>query len=189
MSTETPVVLILDDERELANMYAEWLESRWVTRIAYDVDGAIAQLDSSIDVALVDRRLPHRSGDEFIEYLEKSEFDTRVAMVTAVHPDFDIVEMGFDEYVLKPVDGEKISDVVESLLARSAYDKQLRELYRLISKRASLESCKVHDELEESNSYTELNRRIERLESELDSTTNSLSPRDFDVELRRLGAD
>lgn len=189
MSTDTPVVLVLDDERELAKLYAEWLSSRWNSKIAYDVDGAIDRLDSSVDVALVDRRLPRRSGDEFIQYVEESEFDPRVAMVTAVKPDFDIVEMGFDEYVVKPIDRERLYGVVDSLLTRSTYDRQIRHLYRLISKRSSLETCKSDAELAESDSYSELNRRIQRLQSELDSTTNSLSSRDFDVELRRIGAD
>ena len=189
MNADEPVVLVVDDERELADLYAEWLEERWTVKTANDVDEAIERLGSDIDIALVDRRMPERSGDEFLEYVEDTDYDLRVGMVTAVTPDFDIVEMGFDEYVVKPVDREELHELVETLLLRSAYDETLRELYELVSKRASLESCKPESELEESERYAELNRRIEKLRSELESTVDSLSPRDFDVELRRIAAD
>ncbi len=43
------------------------------------------------------------SGDEVLDTIAERGIDPAVVMVTAVDPDFDIVEMPFDEYLTKPV--------------------------------------------------------------------------------------
>jgi DNA-binding response OmpR family regulator len=188
-TTETVTVLVVDDERDLADLYTAWLSQEYDVRTAYGGQEALDALDEDVDVALIDRLMPQVSGDEVLEHIRESEYDCRVSMVTAVEPDFDIIEMGFDEYIVKPIRRDDLVGVVESLLSRSAYDNQLQEFFSLASKRAALQSQKSQHELENSDAYSDLTERVEALRADLDSTAEELSTRDFEVQLRKLNAD
>ena len=189
MSGDTPTILVVDDERDLADLYTAWLSEEYDVRTAYGGKEAIEMVDESVDVALVDRLMPQTSGGDVVEHIRREEYGCGVSMVTAVEPDFDIIEMGFDEYIVKPVRRESLHDVVETLLNRSAYDDKLQEMFSLASKRAALKTQKPPHELEESDSYQELTDRLEELREELDRTADDLSERDFEVELRQLNTD
>jgi DNA-binding response OmpR family regulator len=116
MSAERPSVLIVEDERELADLYGEWLEMAGCSvRTAYDGRTALEHLDPEVDVALLDRRLPEMRGEQILERIRDSEQDCSVAMVTAVEPEADIIEMGFDEYLVKPVKQAELMELVNEL--------------------------------------------------------------------------
>ena len=116
MSGDRTTVLIVEDERDLADLYTEWVEmAGYRTRTAYDGAEAAAALDDGVDVALLDRRLPETRGREILEHVREREYDCGVAMVTAVEPEADIVEMGYDEYLVKPIEQSELEAVVEEL--------------------------------------------------------------------------
>lgn len=183
---EGRTVLVVDDERDLADLYAAWLETEYEVRTAYGGEGALEVLDGAVDVALIDRLMPDKSGDEVLATIREEGYDCKVTMVTAVEPDFDILEMGFDDYVVKPVRREELLEVVGSLLRREEYDSQLQEYFALVSKRAALESEKTEHELEESEAYADLAERIDELRAELEETAAGMDDRDFEVVLRQL---
>ncbi|WP_255198623.1 HalX domain-containing protein [Halorarius litoreus] len=186
MSDGRPTVLVIDDEPDLADLYAAWLTSEYDVRTAYGGGAALEEIDEEVSVALIDRLMPDLSGDEVLERIREEGYDCRVAMVTAVEPDFDIIDMGFDDYLVKPVRREELQGVVESLLKRTTYDAQLREYFSMVSKRAALESQKSDRELAESEAYASLTEDIEALSAQLDETTASLDAADFEVALRNL---
>jgi DNA-binding response OmpR family regulator len=185
-ATDDTTVLVVDDEQDLADLYAAWLQDGYEVRTAYGGERALELIDDTVDVALVDRLMPDRSGDEVVEEIRARGFECRVAMVTAVEPDFDILDLGFDDYVVKPVRREELLDVVETLLQRETYDAQLQEYFSLISKRAALETQKSERELADSEEYAELTDRIEKLDAALSETVTGLDERDFEVALRQL---
>ncbi|MCQ4333548.1 HalX domain-containing protein [Natronomonas sp. F2-12] len=181
-----PTVLVVDDEPDLADLYAAWIDEQYDIRTAYGGDEAFDALCSGIDVALIDRLMPRTSGDELLSHIRESGYDCRVAIVTAVEPDFDIIGMGFDEYLVKPIRRAEINEVLDSLVSRSEYDEKLQEFFALASKRAALRTEKNPRELEESNAYAELTAEFERLRVELERTADQLRPRDLEVEMRQL---
>jgi DNA-binding response OmpR family regulator len=187
--TEPPTVLVADDNRHLADLYAEWLDGNYDVRTAYGGREAIEAMGEHVDVALVDRRMPELPGEEVLADVREQSYDCRVAIVTAVEPDFDIIEMGFDEYIVKPVRRHELELVADSLVTRSEYDEQLQELFALASKRAALQAEKDPRELEDSDAYAELTAELERLRGELDRTAEELTGRDFEAELHRVGTD
>jgi len=189
MSEEQPTVLVVDDERDLADLYSAWLEEEYEVRTAYGGHEAMELLDEAVDVALVDRLMPEVSGREVVEHIREEGYDCAISMVTAVEPDFDIIEMGFDEYIVKPVRRENLHDVVETLLSRSAYDDKLQEMFSLASKVGALKTQKTTGELEDNEDYQAMTERLEELREEIDRTADDLSERDFEVELRQLNAD
>jgi DNA-binding response OmpR family regulator len=171
-------VLVVDDESQLADLFATWLSSEWTTETAYDGSAALETLDESFDVVLLDRRMPCQSGDEVLERIRENGYDCRVIMVTAVDPDFDIIEMGFDDYLVKPVSKDELLELVESVANRSAYQSAVQDYYALVSKKALLESEKEDSELADNEEYRELCSRIDELEGRLDETVTEFSTHD-----------
>lgn len=183
---DRPHVLVIDDEHAIADLYADWLSAEYDVRTAYDGDEAIEVLDAAVDVILLDRRMPGRSGDVVLEEVRTRGIDARVAMVTAVSPDFDVVEMGFDDYLVKPVTGEELSETVERLLRITDYDDELRTYYSLVTKKALLESERPQQMLEGSEEYDELCREVAETQERLDDLGDGFDSTDFDSLLRGL---
>jgi predicted DNA binding protein/DNA-binding response OmpR family regulator len=128
-----PVVLIVDDERDLTDTYARWLDQEYDVRTAYGGHEAIESVDEEIDAVLLDRRMPRITGDEVLEHIREEGFDCRVSMLTAVEPDSDISDLGFDEYLVKPVTKADLVDVVDELLLRSSMADDTQEYLALQS--------------------------------------------------------
>ena len=113
--------------------------------------------------------MPTFSGEEILERICERDLDCQVGMLTGVEPDFDVREMEFDTYVLRPVDGQTLRETVDALVVRSQFDRQLREYYLLVSKKVTL--CRRKEEkLRTSDKYAKLIGRIEGVREELDST-------------------
>jgi two-component system response regulator AdeR len=188
--TDEPVVLIVEDERDVAETYELWLEGDYDVRTARSGDEGLARLDDAVDVVLLDRRMPGLSGDELLERIRERGLDCRVAMVTAVEPDFDILEMGFDTYLSKPVRQEQLRETVEALLTRSEYDSLLRRYYALVETRATLEATKGEKALAESAEYRRLSAEVEDLRGRLSETIgDTADDEEFIATIRRVDDD
>jgi DNA-binding response OmpR family regulator len=178
MSDDQPVVLIVEDEPDLADLYATWLDGEYDVRVAYGGREALDKLDEDVEVVLLDRRMPDLSGDEALSEIRSRGYDCRVSMVTAVEPDFDIVAMGFDDYLVKPVSKDALHETVSNLLLRNAYDDGVQDLFSLASKKALLESEKGPASLKESEEYRELDEQLSTLRTELDETLSQFDEGD-----------
>ncbi|SNR45130.1 HalX domain-containing protein [Halorubrum vacuolatum] len=182
-----PNVLVVEDEADIAALYAGFLRERYSVTVATTAAEAIDVVDESFDAVLLDRRLPDGSGDEVLEHIRDRELDCRVAMVTAVEPDFDIIDMGFDLYLTKPVSRSNLLRAIETLLARTEYDDLLQEAAALASKRAVLKSEKPTAQLERNEAYGELLERLEALDADIDDLTESFSMDDYRAMFRDIG--
>ena len=185
--SETPVVLIVEDEPDVAETYNLWLADEYEVRMAQSGDEGLAELDETVDVVLLDRMMPGLSGDKVLERIRERGLDCRVAMVTAVEPDFDILEMGFDAYLCKPIRSEQLHETVENLLKRSQYHDLLQEYYSLVEKQATLEATKSTAELADNEAYVDLRDRVDNLETDLGDTLGGIDDdEDFIATLRGL---
>lgn len=177
-------VLIAEDEVGLADLFAVWLSDSYEVETAYDGREAVKKLDESTDVLLLDRRMPHLSGDEVLERIRDESLDCRVVIVSAVTPDFDVIGMGFDEYLTKPVDRDELRDAVERMIDRADYDQLMQELNQLVSTRATLREQKSESELLASEEYRRLEERISELKAEADASLADSPDEAFDYALR-----
>ncbi|RJX42999.1 response regulator [Halonotius aquaticus] len=166
ISTDDATILVVDDERDVADLYAFRLEEHYTVRTAYGGQEALDAFDSDIDVILLDRRMPGLTGDEVLQRVREADADVRVVMVTAIDPDVDIVDMDFDDYLCKPIGKETLLEAVEHQLTAREYGETVQELFRATSKVGVLEAEKSAEELEESAEYQELTQRIEELRAE-----------------------
>ncbi|WP_255169704.1 response regulator [Natrononativus amylolyticus] len=182
-----PTVLVVDDEPAIADAHAQWLSEEYTVKTAYDGEQALELMDDSIDVVLLDRRMPGISGDEVLETVRERGYDCRVAMVSAVEPSFDILELGYDTYLVKPVsEADRLLETVETLLRRSEYDDQMQELLALASKKGTLEAKKTRSELEDHAEYQQLKKQLDALYENVSDATEQLDDDDLRAEFFEL---
>jgi DNA-binding response OmpR family regulator len=156
--------LVVDDEREVADAYALRLRGYCEVETAYGGAEALDVVaESSVDVVLLDRHMPDMSGDDVLAELEERDYYGRVVMVTAVDPEFAVLEMPFDDYLCKPVDREDVRAVIDQQRRVLAYET-LGEYFGAASKRAVLETGTSAERRQRHEGYTEVVERAERLE-------------------------
>ncbi|MFB6179337.1 MAG: response regulator [Halorientalis sp.] len=181
-ATEQPTVLVAEDEQHLADLYSDYLAEDYEVLTAYGGEDAIEFLEDesvTVDVALLDRRMPDVSGDKVLATINDRGYDCRVAMVTAVNPGFDIIDMGCDEYLVKPVSRDDLLEVVDRLLKLSEYSEKHQELTSKRLTRNVLQVEKSGPELAESERFERLESEIAALESQLDDITDDLEFEDL----------
>jgi len=178
-SSDTPTVLVVDDESDVADLYAFRLEDAFTVRTAYGGEEAIEAVDETVDVILLDRRMPGMTGDEVLESVRESHHECRVIMVTAIDPDIDIVDMPFDDYLCKPVGKETLLEAVEHQLTARQYSDTVQELFSATSKVGVLEAEKTAEELAASDEYQGLKDEIEELRGRQEELIDELD--DFEA--------
>lgn len=183
---DNPGILVVEDERDLADLYAEWLDDIYPTEVAYSGSEALDTIGESTDIVFLDRRMPDLDGDEVLKEIRARDLDTRVAMLTAVIPDFDIIEMGFDEYLTKPVTKADLLETIDRLHRRSSYEEQVNELYTLASKQATLKAQKRPDELENSEEFAKLQAEVTTAKEQLRTKADDIDDADFRVLMEGL---
>jgi len=172
-----PTVLAVDDEPDLAELYRVYLDATYDVRIATGGEEAL-------DDGRVGRRGPLRSTDARDVGPRGARGDprggyARIAMLTAVEPDVDIVDMPFDDYKTKPVSKEDLLALVEVLLHRAEFDEHSQEFFALASKKAALEAADTTN----TDEYEELIDRMEAVRDRVDDTLDHLSARDAFAEI------
>jgi DNA-binding response OmpR family regulator len=186
MAADAPGVLIVEDETDLAALYSDWLAEAYDVRTVHTAEDACDALDPTVDIVLLDRRLSDASGDTVLAAIRDQELPCRVAMVTAVEPDFEIADLGFDEYLLKPVARDDLRDAVGRLLRRNEYNQELQEFFALASTKAVLEAEKSTAELAASDRYARLEREFVDARETLDTLLTEFDDEDFTAIFRDL---
>lgn len=163
-----PTILIVDDDRKTADLYADFLDEYTVSTV-YSGDEVLDRLDETIDIVLLDRLMPTVSGDEVLKSIRARDLDCRIVMITAVDPDIDILDLPFDDYLVKPVSRIQIRDAVSRMHVRSACDSTIQEMFAIASKMATIESKMSLSELEASPVYAALGSEFDELRTEIEA--------------------
>ncbi|MEF8828223.1 MAG: response regulator [Haloarcula sp.] len=180
---DTPTVLIVEDEQHLADLYTDYLSGQYHVQTAYSGEEGLELLSPAIDVVLLDRRMPVVSGNEVLAQIEERGLRCRVAMVTAVDPDFDIIEMRVDDYLVKPVTRDDLKQVVDRLYKIREYNERLQTLTSKKLKRNVLRVEKSQRELQDSARYQELQDEIAAISSNVESLADELDVEKDDLQL------
>ena len=159
-----PRVLMVDDEKKVADAYALRLEDVADVSTAYSGEEALAVVDEGPppDVVLLDRHMPGLSGDDVLDQLRERDVRTRVIMVTAIDPELDILELPFDDYLSKPVDREDVHAAVDQQCQVLAYEL-LGEYFQLESKRTVIET-QLPETAADDDRVDDLRQRLDRTE-------------------------
>lgn len=123
-------ILLVDDDRELTSLLKELLEMEgFNVVIAYDGEQALLQIDSSIDLLLLDVMMPKKNGIETLKELRQIH-QTPVIMLTARGSELDKVlglELGADDYLPKPFNDRELVARIRALLRRSNWSEQTQD--------------------------------------------------------------
>jgi len=163
-----PTVLVVDDERDIADTYAAMLGESYDVRVAYGGEGALDAIDDDVDAVLLDRRMPDVSGDVVLERVREAGYGCKVIMVTAIDPDLDILAMDFDDYLCKPIKRDTLLQAVDQQLD-FVHDpnRKLDEFFKLVSTLEVLEERLPADRLDDHEEYKKHRERAEQLGAEL----------------------
>ncbi len=186
MTTDDPTVLIVEDEPDLAALYERYLSDHYTVKTACSGEEALEVLDETIDVVLLDRKMPGLSGDEVLHEVSRGEYDCRVAMVTAVTPQLDIVDFGIEDYLVKPIDRDELLQTVAQLAAIATHEEHVQEFVELSMKQAALEMEHDSTELASNAQYRRLNDRLGELSRSLGDISGVLSESEFELFLDGL---
>lgn len=111
-----PTVLLVDDQKDLVDLYVSQLDSRYDTKVAYSGEEALEKLDSSVDMMLLDRRMPKYSGDEVLADVQREGWECSVIFVSAVRKEDTDAEVAADDYLEKPADRDDLIEIIEKNL-------------------------------------------------------------------------
>lgn len=174
-----PTVLVADDDQMVLDTYEMWLEQEYTPRTATDGNEALAAMNESVDVIILDRLMPELSGDEALTELRDQGYTCPVGMITAVDPDFDIIELPFEAYQTKPISRDEFLGMIEQLLSFGNYEAAMQRLISLAEKRAALEGELSEAELQRSDKYQTLCEEYETVSAETDEQMEALNKETF----------
>jgi len=162
-------VLIVDDEDAILSVLEQFLSQKGyrVHCCANAGDAFRAIEQESFDIALVDLKLPDRSGIDVVKEIRVKQLHTKCIIMTgfaSVDSSIEALRLNAFDYIKKPFELVSIGEVVDAAYEHTALAK---ENYRIIEK------------LEEANkrlekSRAELNRQIIKANEELERANESL---------------
>lgn len=117
-------VLVVDDDKNIAELISLYLEKEgYDTRKVYDGITAIEEFKNyDPHLILLDIMLPGMDGYDVCKEIRKSS-DVPIIMLTAKGETFDKVlglELGADDYIVKPFDTKELTARVKAVLRRSS---------------------------------------------------------------------
>lgn len=160
-----PTVLVVDSDRRLTEMYSRWLEERYTVVRAHSDEELDRRCKEEIDVMLFAEGVPGTDPERILAAVRP---ECRTIMLVEERTDFDVLEIGCDELLRKPVVSERLREAVEEQLTRQGESDPQREFGSLGAKQSFLESIHPSETLAANDDYRELCSRLETLEAQLD---------------------
>ncbi len=123
MSTTSPHILVVDDDREIRDLVARHLKKHGF-RVDVASDGAEmkeAVFRSRLDLIILDRVMPGEDGLALCRYLRASS-NIPVILLTLLGSDTDRIvglEVGADDYLPKPFNPEELVARIRAVLRRA----------------------------------------------------------------------
>lgn len=128
----TTTVLVVDDEHAIRLSLAGKLrQAGYRVMEADSLQAAKKRLEESVDVALLDYRLPDGSAFELLERLRQSPIDVPAILMTghsSVPNAVKAMKAGAFHYVSKPIDFEELLKLVDQALAATQIKREVREM-------------------------------------------------------------
>ncbi len=125
-------ILIVDDDKLLQNSLKNVLAEKYDTLVVGRGEDALGLLrKSSVDLVLLDVRLPGQDGIETLKQIKALAPDLLVIMMTAYEDVKTVItsmKMGAYDYLVKPLEIEELEIIVEKALENLKLKKEVEEL-------------------------------------------------------------
>jgi len=116
-------ILLLEDDQQLSDTVKKFLEYQgYEVYCAYD--GLQAQdlvYEKQIDLMLLDIKVPHQNGFDFLETVRANDVETPAIFITSLNSVEDVTrgfDIGCDDYIRKPFELKELLVRVQALLKR-----------------------------------------------------------------------
>lgn len=116
METSSIEILIVDDEQGLLDLFEIWLGDTFNVTTVTTGEAVRSMLDESVDILILDWRLPDCSGEEIVAEINEKGLSPAIAVVTGAEPDLEELSTQVDIVLQKPIGREELRQSVESLL-------------------------------------------------------------------------
>jgi len=132
-----PLALVIDDEPDLCELLALTLDRMQIdTQTCGDIACAKNKLrETRFDLCLTDMRLPDGDGLELVDWMQASEIDTPVAVITAhgnVETAVRALKLGAFDFISKPLDLTALRKLIGSALKLQRPDGTTASKVRLL---------------------------------------------------------
>lgn len=163
MSDEKATVLVVDDEQRIVEAHRRWLADEFSVLTADGGESALNTIDETVDIVLLDRRMPKCPGMDVLSEIRARELECVVIVVSSAKPEIEIIKEQFDDYLVKPTDKETLTELIEEWLEVLGHEDQ-REYQVLDSKRELLETYAHEHQLSNNDMYANITDRLDALQ-------------------------
>ncbi|MEE9444942.1 MAG: response regulator [Cocleimonas sp.] len=128
---QPPILLLVEDDTRLAELTQEYLEQQaFIVNIEKRGDSAVQRIvDEQPDLVILDLMLPGLDGMDVCRQV-RAAYAKPILMLTARDEDIDQVlglELGADDYIIKPVKPRVLLARIQNLLKRHDYSHDTKE--------------------------------------------------------------
>lgn len=153
MAKIRPLILIVEDNPDMANLISDQLESAgMLTQIHHRASNVIRYLKSNYaNLMLLDINLPDESGFSLVEKLKIENIDIPIIFLTGHDSESDRIrglDLGGDDYITKPFSFSELVARIKAVLRRSetVRDKQVTKNASISEEPFEFQGAVVHPE-------------------------------------------
>lgn len=137
--TITPAILLVDDEEELLFSSRLILRRAGFSNVLTQSDSRLVMgmlAEQPVALVLLDMTMPHLPGGELLKLIKAAHPEIAVVMLTAVN-DLETavacIQAGADDYLVKPVERERLAATVRNSYELACTRRQLDQLQRSLA--------------------------------------------------------
>ena len=127
-----PVILVVDDKRDIVWLIKETLSSEYAVREAFNAEEALALMDQQTpDLIITDIMMPSMDGFALISRIKSDKFTRHIPLIVvsakvSESEQAEGLDLGADVYLTKPFSSVVLHSVVNRLMANK---KELKDYY------------------------------------------------------------
>ncbi|MBA4030533.1 MAG: sigma-54-dependent Fis family transcriptional regulator [Planctomyces sp.] len=150
MSSNQGSLLVVDDDRQLAESMADYLRSLGHrTETSFTARDAMARMkEFRFDIVICDVNLPDEDGFAVLEWATKAVPDTEIILLTGygtIESAVDAIRLGAFDYLTKPVIDEELNFSIQRALGKREIVAENRQLKKQLNERFGLSNIVGHD--------------------------------------------
>ncbi len=122
--SDKPNVLLVEDAKPQAVLFQQYLKNEMInlTHVTTGKDAKAIIATNPPDLILLDLKLPDMEGQEILRWIKQEKFPTSVIVITghsSVDVAVDVMRIGAEDFLEKPVTASRLQTTVRNLLERS----------------------------------------------------------------------
>jgi len=150
MAERKGTILIVDDEKAIRKLLHKTLSSEGYRCVEAESAGqALDKMQAgSMDLVLLDIKMPGKSGMELLPEIREHYSDTAVIMVTVIHDIDTVIEsirQGAYDYVTKPFNLDVVDHSVKRAIEKRGLELELRDYQQHLERKVKEQAKEIHE--------------------------------------------